>query len=113
MFRLEVAPDSDLVFTNYALGSPNEFDPDYRTFSDAFISGSTVDYLLALEDQTNNFVGAPYPLQTEEVEAGDSASSGTNVGLLGATGNDITIIASISLLLIGASSYLYLKGRPV
>lgn len=116
IFEVTVANDSDLVFTNYALGgSYIAEDPDATamgtSINDSFIGGGTPDFIDSMLDLApNNFASATFPIPVEQETSGGSSNSSNNQGLLGSTGKSVLISALVALGLIISSAILY-KNR--
>lgn len=116
--NFEVAPDSDLIFTNYALAVPLAGDPEFSTYSNTVSSGDGFANLVGLEVPINNFVGSTFPVPAEPGGDGGNngggqngeSGSGSNNGL-SSTGQSILILIGIGVLLVLTSAIVYKKGR--
>lgn len=106
--EVTVANDSDLVFTNFVMVTPNvSNDPDGSAFNDAVNLG---DFLTQLNGVVNNVAGAQYPESSNPSEnggAGDGASGGINGGgSLSLTGQDWRV-ASCAIFMSAVIGLLY------
>lgn len=108
----EVAPESDLQFTNYAFGMPATGDPDWAAINEAATSGDTFAALKNMENPPNNFAAAPYPVPVDpDPDNGGGQNSGGGNNTSG--GGPLASTGASTLILVGMASLLVLSSGAV
>lgn len=107
----EVASDSDLQFTNYALGMAPESDPDGSIIGEAFSSGDAMVHMINADDSFNNFASAPYPVPSDPDNSSLADPGNIDDTSLASTGQSTLIYLSLSSILLFTGLHIYRNTR--